>query len=85
MTLAQGTLKQTLSLDEAHGSALCIDVHGDTLAVATSTGFLKLWRISGRETKTVGPSAGRRVEMGGAPIGTILSVRCNCSGTKVRR
>ncbi|GAQ77909.1 hypothetical protein KFL_000050460 [Klebsormidium nitens] len=79
----QGTVKQTLPLDEAHGSASCVDVHGDTLAIATSTGFIKLWRINGRDLKPIGPGAGRRVEMGPEPPGPIVSVRCNCTGTKV--
>lgn len=80
----QGTVKQTLPLDEAHGSASCVDVHGDTLAVATTTSFIKLWRINGRDLKPVGPGAGRRVEMGPDPPGPIVSIRCNCTGSKVR-
>ncbi|GBG73003.1 hypothetical protein CBR_g12722 [Chara braunii] len=79
----QGTVKQTLMLDDSLGHATYMDVCEEFLVASTSNSFIKIWKISGREAKPHGPGSGRKVEIDGKPIGPIRSLRCNCDGTKV--
>eukprot|EP01012_Entosiphon_sulcatum_P045924 TRINITY_DN6146_c0_g1_i1.p1 TRINITY_DN6146_c0_g1~~TRINITY_DN6146_c0_g1_i1.p1 ORF type:complete len:1449 (+),score=295.84 TRINITY_DN6146_c0_g1_i1:53-4399(+) len=71
--------KQTLTLPENEGSPLFMDVHGDFLAVATSRGFVRMWRI-GREVKPHG-----FVKQVFAPESgvDITSIKVNCDGSRV--
>eukprot|EP00976_Prorocentrum_cordatum_P093892 1189576-Prorocentrum_minimum.AAC.2 len=79
----QGTIKQSLVFDEMQGNAAHINVNGDFLAAVTHKHYLKMWKLTGREAKQHGPGPGRKIEVQGAPIGAIESIRVNCTGTKV--
>jgi hypothetical protein len=51
-----GTVKQTLAFDAAaEGVPVLLDASGDHLAVATSAGMVRLFRLTGREVR---PHAG---------------------------
>lgn len=82
-TLA-GVVKDTLVYDDAHGQVEHMDVSKDYLAVSTSNGFIKLWRLGGRTPKSHGPTGGKKVDVRDIPTGSsIESIKVNCNGTKV--
>jgi len=82
-TLA-GVIKTTLVYDEQYGQVEHMDVCKDFLAVSTAAGYIKLWRLGGREPKSHGPSGGRKVDVPGIPDdANIESIKVNCNGTKV--
>jgi len=81
-TLA-GVVKTTLVYDDQYGQVEHMDVCKD-LAVSTAAGYIKLWRLGGREPKSHGPSGGRKVDVPGIPDdANIESIKVNCNGTKV--
>lgn len=62
-TTLQGTVKQTLSFDETHGSPVMLDVNKDYLAAVTSASVVRVFKVAGREAKPhAGP--GTRVALG---------------------
>jgi len=79
----QGTVKQTLLFDEAHGKAAHLHISGDYLGVVTTNGYVKMWKVAGREAKQHGPVPGRRIEIDGQPVGDIESIRVNSNGTRI--
>lgn len=81
MNLA-GTTKQTLELEESHGNPVCLDVCGDYLATLSENKYVRLWKLGGREVKPW-QGRGRMIDVHGEQLGDIVSIRCNCNGTKV--
>ena len=79
----QGVVRQSLAFEEAHGSVEHVDVCGEFLAAVTRGGFLKMWRVGGREARPHGPAAGRMVEVGGASCSVVSCVRVNADGSRV--
>ncbi|XP_076028823.1 intraflagellar transport protein rempA [Oratosquilla oratoria] len=76
----QGTVKQTLEFNENEGEPIGMDVCGNYLIVATLIGAVKVWDLSRREAKihTQGKQLGEAIK----DFGEIISVRCNCNGTR---
>lgn len=79
-----GVVKQTILLDEAVGEPELLDITESHMALSTKGGFVRLWRLGGREAKPVRPTQGRRMEFpGGGRPAAILSLKLNAEGNKV--
>ena len=85
---ASGVVKQSLSCEQTFGAPTSISAHschtGNSngfLVGSMSGSYVMLWRLGGREAKKVFAQP-RRVEPKGR-LGQVLSVRCNCNGTKI--
>lgn len=79
-----GVVKQTIFLDESAGDPEVLDITESHMALSTKGGYVKLWRLGGREARPMGPTAGRRMEFpGGGRPAAILSMKLNCEGNKV--
>ncbi len=48
---AAGNVRQAIQLDTAHGQPVLLDSCGDLLAAATSGGYVRMYKLSGRELK----------------------------------
>ncbi|KAB7493708.1 Intraflagellar transport protein [Armadillidium nasatum] len=77
----QGTVKQTLSFQVQEGEPVALDVCGNFLVVGTLYGTIKLWDLSRREAKI--HHQGKQVNDTARDFGEIISVHCNCNGTRV--
>ncbi|KAL3159993.1 hypothetical protein ABBQ38_010381 [Trebouxia sp. C0009 RCD-2024] len=75
-----GTPEQTLTIPEVDGQAALLEATQQFLFVLTDTGRLCIWSLGGGEAKPYG-AAGRPVDL--PPDLTVVSMRCNCDGTKV--
>ncbi|XP_019615052.1 PREDICTED: intraflagellar transport protein 140 homolog [Branchiostoma belcheri] len=77
----QGTVKQLLTFSETEGEPIAMDVCGHFLVAGTSTNFLRMWDLSRREAKQhCNPkNLGEVIP----ELGMIVSVKSNCSGSKV--
>lgn len=79
-----GAVRTAASFEEGQGVPLLMDIGGDTLAVASTRAYLKVFKlISGREMKPVGAQSGRRLEMRGQQVNSVETLRVNSNGTKV--
>lgn len=77
-------MKQTILLDEAAGDPELLDITESHMALSTKGGFVRLWRLGGREARPMGPTTGRRIEFpGGGRPASLLSVKLNSEGNKV--
>ena len=66
---------------EADGKPTHIDVSGNFMAVATSKGVLKMYKLSGRPQEVGSPA---RFALPGSKklLGAISSIRCNADGSR---
>ena len=88
----QGVVKQKISFSEGEGSPTHLDMNNKFLAVATSTGLIKIFQVDRREPKQIG-SPGRfdlwasktadSEKTNSKPGHAIRSIRCNSDGTRV--
>ena len=66
---------------QADGQAVLLEANQQFLFVLTEAGRLCMWSLAGGEAKPYG-AAGRPVDL--PPDLTVVSMRCNCDGTKVK-
>ena len=83
---ASGVVKQSLSCEQTYGFPTClssVSCAGGTgyLVVSMAGSYVMLWRLGGREVKKVFAQP-RRVEPK-SRLGQVLSLRCNCNGSKI--
>eukprot|EP00753_Platysulcus_tardus_P003573 PLAT12468.31.p1 GENE.PLAT12468.31~~PLAT12468.31.p1 ORF type:complete len:1453 (-),score=862.37 PLAT12468.31:92-4450(-) len=78
-----GTPRATLSFTEEEGMPLLLDIKGKYLAVATSSGLIKVYDVGRREPKA--RTSGIRFEdpLTGEPLGVVRSIRVNAAGNRV--
>ncbi|KAE8751558.1 hypothetical protein FOCC_FOCC001805 [Frankliniella occidentalis] len=77
----QGTVKQTLAVNDQEGRPLSMELNGPFLTVTTDIGFIKMWDFSRREAKTHGQS--KDIAEALTDFGEIILARSNCTGNKV--
>ena len=82
-----GQVRYAVPLASAEGPPCAVDVSGDSMAVITERGFLRTFRVGGREPRAVG-SGGRRLQLPGpdgvaVPLGPISSISINRPGSFV--
>lgn len=66
---------------QVDGQAALLEATQQFLFVLTDAGRLCMWSLAGQEAKPYG-ATGRAVDL--PPDLTVLSMRCNCDGTKVK-
>lgn len=67
---------------QADGRPSLLEANKHFLFVWTEAGRLCMWSLAGREAKPYG-KAGQAVDL--PPDLTVVSMRCNCDGTKVKQ
>ena len=74
--------KGAISIPDADGRVTHIDISGSFMAVATTKGLLRMYKLSGRAQEIGG---GARFALPGSKklIGDVSSIRCNADGTRV--
>ena len=82
-----GQVRYAVPLASAEGPPCAVDVSGDSMAVITERGFLRTFRVGGREPRAVG-SGGRLLQLPGpdgvpVPLGPISAIAVNRPGTFV--
>ncbi|XP_034252751.1 intraflagellar transport protein 140 homolog [Thrips palmi] len=77
----QGTVKQTLALNDQEGKPLSMELNGNFLTVTSDIGFIKMWDFSRREAKVHGQS--KDIAEALPDFGEIILARSNCTGNKV--
>lgn len=77
----QGTVKQTINFSEPEGQPVSIDVCGNYLVIGTNIGLVRVYDLSRREAKP--HSQPRNLGEIIPGFGSIISCKCNCSGTRV--
>ncbi|KAA6420943.1 MAG: intraflagellar transport protein, partial [Trebouxia sp. A1-2] len=75
-----GAVEQTFVLSEGDGKPTNMEACSQFLFVFTDTSRLCMWSLSGREAKPYG-GAGRVLDL--PPDLLLISMRCNCDGSKV--
>jgi len=74
-----GTKKQTITFSQTEGDPACIDICEDYIAVGTTNSHLKLFQMTGRETRPIGVAK----KLFEDSKRRITSVCVNCTGQKV--
>ncbi|KAK6625633.1 hypothetical protein RUM43_005932 [Polyplax serrata] len=77
----QGTVKQTLFLMATEGNPIVLGLCSNFITVVTTNGFLKVWDISRREAKLLGPAKNLNDMID--DFGEAISATSNSKGTKV--
>ncbi|KAJ1532231.1 hypothetical protein ONE63_000848 [Megalurothrips usitatus] len=77
----QGTVKQSLILNDQEGRPLSMELNGTFLTVTTDIGFIKMWDFSRREAKVHGQAKDIAEIL--PDFGEIILARSNCTGNKV--
>jgi len=79
-----GVPRNEILFSEHEGEPLHLHINNKFLAVATSKGMLKVFDVSRRELKLVGPASFFATgSKGDKSIGDIRSIKCNSAGTRV--
>ena len=83
-----GQVRCSVPLASSEGAPVLVDVLGDSMALITEKGYLRVFRIGGREPRGVG-SGGRRLQLPGqdgapsVPLGPVTDLAVNRKGTYV--
>ncbi|XP_067952050.1 intraflagellar transport protein 140 homolog [Watersipora subatra] len=77
----QGTVKQFLNFTESEGVPITLDVCANYLVIGSSLGVIKVYDLSRRDAKAhnIPKNVGEIIPN----FGGLVSVKCNCNGTKV--